>query len=60
LGLRGKESACNAGNLGLALGLGSFTGEKNGNHSGILAGRIPWTEELGELRSMESQVVRHD
>ena len=30
------------------------------NHSSILAGRIPRTEEPGELQSMGSQRVRHD
>ena len=29
-------------------------------HSGILAWRIPWTEEPGRLQSMGSQRVRHD
>ena len=29
-------------------------------HSSILAWRIPWTEEPGELESMESQRVGHD
>ena len=29
--LSGKESACNAGDLGLITGLGKFTGEENGN-----------------------------
>ena len=29
-------------------------------HYSILAGRIPWTEELGGLQSMGSQRVRHD
>ena len=29
-------------------------------HSSILAWRIPWTEEPGELQSMGSQSVRHD
>jgi len=29
-------------------------------HSGILAWRITWTEEPGELQSMGSQRVRHD
>ena len=28
-------------------------------HSGILAWRIPWTEELGRLQSMGSQRVGH-
>ena len=30
------------------------------NHSSILAWRIPWTEEPGELESMGLQRVRHD
>ena len=29
-------------------------------HSSILAWRIQWAEEPGELQSMESQTVRHD
>ena len=29
-------------------------------HSSILAWRIPWTEEPGQLQSMGSQRVRHD
>ena len=29
-------------------------------HASILAWRIPWTEELGGLQSMESQRVKHD
>ena len=29
-------------------------------HSSIMAWRIPWTEEPGELQSMGSQRVRHD
>ena len=29
-------------------------------HSGILAWKIPWTEEPGGLLSMGSQRVRHD
>ena len=29
-------------------------------HSSILAWRIPWTEEPGELQSMGSQRVRYD
>ena len=29
-------------------------------HSSILAWRIPWTEEPGELQSIESQRVRHN
>ena len=29
-------------------------------HSNILAWRIPWTKEPGELQSMESQRVEHN
>ena len=29
-------------------------------YSGILAWKIPWTEELGRLQSMEWQRVGHD
>ena len=29
-------------------------------HSCILAWEIPWTEELGGLQSMGSQIVGHD
>jgi len=38
----GKESACNAGDLGSTPGLGRSPGEGNGYHSSILAWRIPW------------------
>ena len=39
-----KASARNVGNLGLIPGLGKSPGEGNGNHSSILAWKIPWTE----------------
>ena len=29
-------------------------------HSSILAWKTPWTEELGGLQSMGSQIVRHN
>ena len=29
-------------------------------HSSILAWKMPWTEEPGELQSMKSQRIRHD
>ena len=45
--LRGKESACNVGNVGLNPGLGRSPGEEMAAHSSILAWRIPWTEEPG-------------
>ena len=47
-----KESACNAGDLGLIPVLQRSPGERNGSHSDILAWRIPWTEEPSWLQSM--------
>ena len=54
-GSDGKESACNAGDLGSVPGLGRSPGEGNATHSSILALKIPWTEEPCELQSMGSQ-----
>ena len=51
-GSDGKESACNAGDLGSIPGLGRSPGEGNGNPLSILAWRIPPTEEPGKLQSM--------
>ena len=48
-GSDGKESTCNAGDLGLIPGLGRSPGEGNGNPLHILVWRIPWTEEPGGL-----------
>ena len=42
-GSAGKESTCNAGDLGLILGLGRSPGEGMATHSSILAWRIPGT-----------------
>ena len=43
-GSAGKESTCNAGDLGLIPGLGRSPGEKGkASHSSILAWKIPWT-----------------
>ena len=55
-GSDGKESTCNAGDLGQedALEKGMAT------HSSILARRIPWTEKPRGLQSMGSQRVRHN
>ena len=59
-GSDGKESACNAGDLGLILGSGRSPGdEKMATHSSILAWKIPWTEEPGGLQSMGSLRVGH-
>ena len=42
LWLAGKESACNAGDLGSIPGLGRSPGEGKATNSSILAWRIPW------------------
>ena len=47
-------NAGGAGDTGSIPGLGRSAGE------GILAWRIPWTEEPSRLQSMQSQRVRHD
>ena len=48
-GSDGKASAYNVGDLGSIAGLGRAPGERNGNHSSILAWEIPWAEEPGGL-----------
>ena len=61
-----KNTPVNAGDLGSIAGLGRSLGEGNvlemfqATHSSILAWKIPWTGEPGELQSMESQRVGHD
>ena len=42
------------------LGLEDPLEEGMATHSGILAWRIPWTEEPGRLQSMGLHKVRHD
>ena len=51
----GEEFACKTGDPGSNPGLGRSPEEGNGNHSSILARKIPWTEEPGGLQSMGSQ-----
>ena len=46
-----KESACNAGDLGLILGLGDLLEKGMATHSSIPAWRNPWTEKPGRLQS---------
>ena len=51
-GSAGKESACNAGNLGLIPGSGRSPGRSPGEgniYSSILDWKIPWTEEPAVL-----------
>ena len=55
-----KESACNAGDLGLIPGLGRSLEEGMATHSSILAWRIPLTEEPGGLQPMGLQRVGHN
>ena len=55
-----RNTPADAGDVGLIPGLGRSPGEGNGNHSRILAWRLPWAEEPGWLQSMGSQRVRHD
>ena len=58
-GSDGKESTCNAGDLGLIAGWQDSLEEGMATHFSILAWRIPWTEEPGGLQSIGSQRVRH-
>ena len=60
LWLSGKESACNAGDIGSNAGSGWSSGEGNGNPLQYSCLGNPWTEEPGGLQSMESQKVRCD
>jgi len=59
----GKDSICSAGaagDPGLISGSGRPPGGGHGNHSGILAWRIPWTKEPGGLQSIRLQRVGHN
>ena len=55
-----KESACNAEDPGLILGLERSPGEGNGYPSSIPSWRIPGMEEPGRPQSMGFQRVRYD
>ena len=58
--LRGKESACNAGDTGdvsLIPGLERSPGGGNGNPLQYSCWEIPWTEESGRLQSVGLQKV---
>ena len=59
-GSDGKESACNAGDLGSIPGSGISPGEGMATRSSILAWRIPWTKEPGGLESTGLQRVRQN
>ena len=60
-GSDGKESTCDAGNLGSVPGVGKIPLRKAWQPTSVfLPGESPWTEESGRLQSMGSQRVRHD
>jgi len=54
-----KNLPANAGEADSISGLGRPLELQMATHSSILAWKIPWTEEPGGLRSMESQRVGH-
>ena len=56
-GSDGKESACSAGDLGWIPRLEDPLEKGMATHSCIFASRIPWTEEIGGLLSMESDMT---
>ena len=56
-GSAGKESACNVRDLG---SIPIPLEKEMATRSGILAWRIPWTQEPRGLQPMASQRVRHD
>ena len=56
----GKESTCNAGDLGSIPGQEEPPEKETATHSSIPAWKIPWTEEPGGLQSMELQRVGND
>ena len=53
-------NAGDTGDAGLISGLRRFLEEGMATHSSILAWRISWTEEPGELWSIVLRKVRHD
>ena len=55
-----KESACNAGGLGLIPGLGRSLEKGKATHTSTFVWRISWTEEAGGLQFMQSPKVRHN
>ena len=58
-----KNSPANAGHTrdeGLIPELGRSSREGNGNHSSIIAWKIPWTEALGRLESIRLKSIGHD
>ena len=59
--LNRKESACNAGDMGLIPGLGRYPGGGYGNPlQDSCWEKTQWTKKSGRLRSMGLQRVKHD
>ena len=59
----GKDPACHWGDIrgmGSISGSGRSSGGGHGNHSSILAWKVPWTEEPGRPQSIGSQRVGHN
>ena len=54
-GTSGKESTCNAGDMGSILGREDLLEKEMATYCSILAWKVPWTEEPGRLPSMGSQ-----
>ena len=55
-----KNPPAYAGDAGSIPGSEDLLEKGMATHSSILAWRIPWTEEPGELQPMGSHRVRHD
>ena len=54
-----KNPPVDAGDVGSISGWGRSPGEGNGNHSSILAWKIPWKEDPCGLQSIGLQRVGH-
>ena len=59
LWLSSEEPSCQFRRHGFNPSVGNL-GEEMATHSSILAWRIPWTKEPGELESMGLQSIGHD
>ena len=55
-----KDYICSAGDWVRSLGWEDPLEKEMATHSSIIAWKISWTEEPGELQSMGSQGVGHD
>ena len=59
-GAVGKNPPANAGDEGSTPGQEDPLEEEMATHSSILAWKVPWTEEPGELQSMGLPRAEHD